>query len=483
MVQRATDGAVNGSAALIGDDQRMRHALSAVPIGHVCRRYHCRDCGDDLPRRRPASTSTRSGASPPTTARWSTASCHARPDRRRDRTRGARARGQAWRTSCGRGAGAHATPWRRRSGLDIATGFVTGYLDGTEVAARDRRARGGVPGAVHRSSTLPFATSGYDGLASGDRPAPPRCSLRITDDTSASDRGPASCSIGGTHAREWMNPLIAIEFAEQLLNNYDPASADPDGAGDHRIVDGGRRPHRAGAQPGRADLLDPRRRRLAQEPTPERGRAGCPGVDNNRNYEVYFGGAGSSTSACSRPTAARSRSRRPRTATSAGVLEQFPNMLVGVDAHSFGQQILRPGPGGGTFISSLPVSAADDAIYTGARDDAPHRDPVGERRQLLDRGRPATMPAPPTSTCSSRTASSASTRECGTGLPAARGPSAVPSSTRSSTGCARSRWRPSTSRSRRRRRCDSSSASTAPAAWSPSATTAPRARTRSVSST
>ncbi|HEV8694271.1 MAG TPA: VWA domain-containing protein, partial [Lysobacter sp.] len=47
------------------------------------------------------------------------------------------------------------------------------------------------------------------------------------------------------------------------------------------------------------------------------------------------------------------------------LLEEFPNILVGVDAHSYGQQILRPGPAGGSFIASLPVSPEDHAIYNG----------------------------------------------------------------------------------------------------------------------
>jgi murein tripeptide amidase MpaA len=34
--------------------------------------------------------------------------------------------------------------------------------------------------------------------------------------------------VAGLHAREWAPPLAAIEFASQLLNNYDSASANPD---------------------------------------------------------------------------------------------------------------------------------------------------------------------------------------------------------------------------------------------------------------
>jgi hypothetical protein len=183
--------------------------------------------------------------------------------------------------------------------------------------------------------------------------------LRITT-TPASKAKPGFLLIGGTHAREWLNPVIAIEFAAQLLNNDDPLSTDPDVQAVTALVHG-------------LDILiipvlnpdgltysvhDDAGWRKNRRPG-----AGCSGVDNNRNYEVYFGGAGSSAAPCSDTYRGPSAFSEPENRNVRWVLEQFPNVLVGVDAHSFGQQILRPNPAGGSFVASEPVSAADEAIY------------------------------------------------------------------------------------------------------------------------
>ncbi|HEV8695789.1 MAG TPA: M14 family zinc carboxypeptidase, partial [Lysobacter sp.] len=110
-------------------------------------------------------------------------------------------------------------------GVDLVTGFVTGYLDGEEVDDRITAIAAAFP-ALCTVLTLPFSTAGYDGsLASAAGPASVRA-LRITT-TPATRSKPGFLLVGGTHAREWMNPLITLEFAEQLLHNIDPASLDP----------------------------------------------------------------------------------------------------------------------------------------------------------------------------------------------------------------------------------------------------------------
>jgi hypothetical protein len=243
----------------------------------------------------------------------------------------------------------------------IATGFVTGYLDAAQVAAGAAALAAEFP-TLATLTTLPHATSGYDGSSvSLAGPAAVQL-LRITSDPSTRSR-PGFLLIAGTHAREWMNPLIVLEFAEQLLRNYDPASADPDVVAVTRIVD-------------EADVLiipvlNPdglnfsvhddagwRKNRRTNAGTPA-----CPGVDNNRNYEAYFGGAGSSNVPCTETYRGASAFSERENLNVRHVLEEFPNILVGNDAHSSGPQILRPQPGGGSFIASLPVSSSDEAIY------------------------------------------------------------------------------------------------------------------------
>jgi murein tripeptide amidase MpaA len=239
---------------------------------------------------------------------------------------------------------------------------VTGYLDTAQVAEATLALAATYP---HLCSVtpLPYLTNGYDGsLASAVGPATLQL-LRITTDPTTRSK-PGFLLIGGTHVREWMNPLIALEFASQLLANVDPVSTDPDIVAITSIV-------------SRCDILiipvlNPdgfnfsvhddagwRKNRASNVGVPS-----CPGVDNNRNYEVYFGGSGSSATPCSEAYHGAAAFSEAENQNLRYLLEQFPNVLVGVDAHSFGQQILRPGPAGGTFISSLPVSAADDAVYT-----------------------------------------------------------------------------------------------------------------------
>jgi hypothetical protein len=246
-------------------------------------------------------------------------------------------------------------------GVDMQTGFVTGYLDGVEVANRVHAIAAAFP-AWCTVIQLPFTTSGYDGsLVSAKRPATV-LALRITADPAVRSR-PGFMLIGGTHAREWMNPLIALEFAEQVLHNVNPASVDPDVVAATRVVTQGDVIIVPVMNPDGLTYSihdDPgwRKNRRPNASTP-----GCPGVDDNRNYEIYFGGAGSSASPCSQSYRGASAFSEAETRNIRWLLEEYPNILVGVDAHSFGQKIFRPGPSGGAFISSLPVSPEDQTIY------------------------------------------------------------------------------------------------------------------------
>jgi len=246
--------------------------------------------------------------------------------------------------------------------VDLVSGFVTDYLNSIEVAARLATLAATFP-ALCSLTALPFPTSGYDGsLAAAVGPASVQL-LRITT-TPASRSKPGFLIIGGTHAREVMNPLIALEFAEQLLRNFDPATADPAVTAINHIVDSGDILIIPVLNPDGLNFAMHDDAGWRKNRRPNAGSPGCPGVDNNRNYEVFFGGAGSSGSPCTESFRGPFAFSEAENRNVEWVLEQFPNVLVGVDAHSFGRQILRPGPGGGTFIASLPVSAADHAVYT-----------------------------------------------------------------------------------------------------------------------
>lgn len=242
----------------------------------------------------------------------------------------------------------------------LATGFVDEYLDAAQVAARISSLAAEFP-ALCQLTTLPHLTSGYDGsVASLAGPASVQM-LRITDDPSNHSR-PGFLLICGTHAREWVNPLVAIEFAEQLLRNFAPGSADPDVVQITRIVQEGdvfivpvMNPD--GLNFSRHDEIDWRKnRRPNSDPA-------CPGVDNNRNYEVFFGEGGSSASECSDSYHGPGPFSEPENQNIRFILEQHPNILIGVDSHSQGQDIFRPTAAGGVAVASLPVFPDDEAIY------------------------------------------------------------------------------------------------------------------------
>ena len=243
----------------------------------------------------------------------------------------------------------------------LATGFTSSYLDAAQVAARMTSLAATFPAICHLS-TLPESTAGYDGSVAGLAGPAAVQLLRITNTPGAHSK-PGLLLLCGTHAREWMNPLIAIEFAEQLVRNYNPASVDPDVIAVNRIVEQCDTFIIPVLNPDGLNfsIHDEAGWRKNRNPADS---AICPGIDNNRNYEVYFGGAGSDGAPCSdiyRGTGAFSEAENRNVRF---VLEQHPNILVGVDSHSFGQDIFRPNPSGGSFIGSLPVSAADHAIYT-----------------------------------------------------------------------------------------------------------------------
>lgn len=247
-------------------------------------------------------------------------------------------------------------------GVDFESGFVNQYLDGEQVAARVQALAGEFPARCSVIS-LPFPTAGYDGSLAGAAGPATVLALRITTDPAVRSR-PGFLVIGGTHAREWMNPVIALEFAEQLLRNVDTASTDPPVVAATRIVTEGDTIIVPALNPDGLSYSrhdDPGWRKNRR---PNAVQPACPGVDDNRNYEVYFGGPGASASPCSESYHGVTAFSEAETGNVRWLLEEFPNILVGVDAHSYGQLILRPGPGGGAHISSLPVSAADHAIYS-----------------------------------------------------------------------------------------------------------------------
>ena len=89
----------------------------------------------------------------------------------------------------------------------------------------------------------------------------------------------------------------------------------------------------------------------------------CPGVDCNRNFPRYVGGEGSSATECAGVYHGPSALSEPESANIAHLANVERSLLFGIDSHSYGRAVFRPHPNGGTYIPSLPVSPADEAIY------------------------------------------------------------------------------------------------------------------------
>ena len=275
---------------------------------------------------------------------------------------------------------ARATPRRaarrvaRRSGDDddgddaLSTGFVDRYLDADEVASRIAALAAEFPALCHLG-VLPEASHGYDGAVPALAGPSDVQLLRLTNDPADRSR-PALLLVCGTHAREWINPLIAIEFAEQLVRNHDPASLDPDAIAITRILQQGEVLIVPVMNPDGLNYSihdDPgwRKNRRANAGAP-----GCPGVDNNRNYDMFFGGGGSSGAPCDSTHRGPSAFSEPENRNIRHIAETYPNILIAVDSHSAGEDLFRPTATGGSFIGSLPVSPEDELIYQQLEDAA-----------------------------------------------------------------------------------------------------------------
>jgi len=244
----------------------------------------------------------------------------------------------------------------------INTGFVSAYLDSPGIEAAMANLNASFP-SLTTLMDLPEVTTGYDGSATGLLGPSAVKLLRITTTPGVFSK-PGFLVVAGLHAREWAPPLAAIEFASQLLNNYDPASADPDVMAINALVEGLDILIVAAGNPDGIDYSHHDDAMWRKNRRPNSGSSGCPGVDNNRNFSVYWGEAGSSVDPCdyqiyhgpSPFSEAEDRNIRY-------IAEQFPNILAAIDCHSYGEKFLRPQPTGGTFIGSEPVPAADHAIY------------------------------------------------------------------------------------------------------------------------
>jgi hypothetical protein len=251
-------------------------------------------------------------------------------------------------------------PFAGADGLQM--GFVNQYLDSSGIKACFETLHNQFP-SLTQWSDLPYSTSGYDG-SNSPLTGPAKVKLFRINTTPAVVSKPGLLLIAGTHAREWVPPLGVIEFASQLLRNYSPGSTNAEVQKINQLVEG-------------LDIfivpaLNPDginyshyddsmwRRNRSPNSTPS---VSCRGVDINRNYSIYWGEGGSSENPCNDAYRGPIMLSEPENRNIVSLLEQYPNILTGIDCHSFGENIFRPQPTGGAYINSEPVESHDHAVY------------------------------------------------------------------------------------------------------------------------
>jgi predicted deacylase len=245
----------------------------------------------------------------------------------------------------------------------LRTGFVSQYLDTAGIHARFAGLHAAFP-TLTQWTDLPHPTDGYDGSNTALHGPGTVKLFRISTEPTLRAK-PGLLIVAGTHAREWMPPLAAIELTERLLRNHVTGSVEPGPQGVNDLVRG-------------LDLLivpalnpdgisfshhdDPMWRKNRRRP-PDGTQPNCGGVDNNRNYSVGWGEAGSSGDPCNDSYRGPASLSEPENRNLSHLLDEFPNVVIAVDCHSFGEDIFRPHPTGGQFTAQQLVHPRDHAIY------------------------------------------------------------------------------------------------------------------------
>ena len=249
-----------------------------------------------------------------------------------------------------------------------SSGFVTRYLDAKEIIDKFESFHNEFKDIV-RIIDLPYKTSGYDGKKVSLRGPSTIKLFRInTDpdpDPDLEKPKPGMLLISGTHAREWVPPLASIEFLGELLSSYSPGSTNPSVQQINKIIEGldifiVPTMNYDGINYSRYDNPDWRKNRNVNLVNVSRD---CIGVDNNRNYNIYWGEFGSSAEKCNDAFRGESPLSEPENKNVAYVLKEYPNIITAIDCHSHGEKIYRPQPTGGIYIPSQPVKQKDHETY------------------------------------------------------------------------------------------------------------------------
>ncbi len=221
-------------------------------------------------------------------------------------------------------------------GLGFQSGFVTGYLEPSEVESRARALAERYPDLVELVER-PYQTEGYDGSRE-DLQGPARLYyLRLGPRQPDRDQKLGVFQFAAPHAREWVDPMIMVELAEQLVVNYDPDSEDPRVRENTQLLDS--------LDIFIAPMTNPDGTNFSFHDSPRwrKNRAdvgeGERGVDINRNYPYQWLPSEEKSSFTYSGSGPASE---PETRHIIEVVEDHPNIRFVVDWHSSGEQIRKP---------------------------------------------------------------------------------------------------------------------------------------------
>ncbi|KAK9501207.1 hypothetical protein O3M35_002277 [Rhynocoris fuscipes] len=158
----------------------------------------------------------------------------------------------------------------------------------------------------------------------------PITAVKVTNDSSV--RKPVIVIDAGIHAREWIAPAVALHILYELVENYDKNKNLTDAVEWHIIP-----------------LLNPdgyefsrTEDRMWRKNRANTSNPFCPGVDLNRNFDLYFGGSGTSLDPCDETYIGTGPFSEPETRALRNYAVKLKNVKLYLTFHSYGQYFLYP---------------------------------------------------------------------------------------------------------------------------------------------
>ena len=218
---------------------------------------------------------------------------------------------------------------------NIRQGFVEDYLSPQQIRERCQSLVQRYPQLVELVER-DYATSGYDGQNVETRGAAPLYHLRLGPKDAARDQKLGVFQFAAPHAREWVNPMIMLELAEQLLANYDPQSNDPGVKVLTQMMQQLDIHLAPMTNPDGTNfsIYDEKMWRKTRVPAPE----GQVGVDINRNFPVNWQPGDPESITYPGPAPAS----EPETRSLIEVVDRHPNIRFVCDWHSYAEEIRQP---------------------------------------------------------------------------------------------------------------------------------------------